>query len=27
MSFAEQDAGFMVSRSVIEISGRCQSCQ
>lgn len=27
MSFAEQDVGFMVSRSVIEISGRCQSCQ
>lgn len=27
MSFAEQDAGFMVARSVIELSGRCQACQ
>lgn len=27
MSFAEQDVGFQVARSVIELSGRCQSCQ
>lgn len=27
MSFAEQDVGFKVARSVIELSGRCQSCQ
>ena len=27
MSFAEQDVGFMVARSVIELSGRCQACQ
>lgn len=27
MSFAEQDVGFIVARSVIELSGRCQSCQ
>ena len=27
MSFAEQDVGFMVERSVIELSGRCQACQ
>ncbi|AMN68529.1 transcriptional repressor [Psychrobacter sp. P11G5] len=27
MSFAEQDAGFIITRSVIEISGRCQACQ
>lgn len=27
MSFAEQDMGFMVARSVIELSGRCQACQ
>jgi len=27
MSFAEQDAGFLVTRSVIEISGHCQTCQ
>ncbi len=27
MSFAEQDVGFMVNRSVIELSGRCQDCQ
>jgi len=27
MSFAEQDVGFVVERSVIELSGRCQACQ
>lgn len=27
MSFAEKDVGFVVARSVIELSGRCQSCQ
>ena len=27
MSFAEKDVGFMVSRSVIELSGRCKTCQ
>ena len=27
MSFAEQDVGFTVERSVIELSGRCQICQ
>lgn len=27
MSFAEQDVGFKVARSVIELSGRCQTCQ
>lgn len=27
MSFAEQDAGFVVERSVIELSGLCQACQ
>ncbi|WP_227671448.1 transcriptional repressor [Psychrobacter sp. 72-O-c] len=27
MSFAEQDIGFTVARSVIELSGRCQGCQ
>ena len=27
MSFAQQDVGFMVERSVIELSGRCQACQ
>ncbi len=27
MSFAEQDVGFVVARSVIELSGRCQDCQ
>lgn len=27
MSFAEQDVGFVVERSVIELSGRCQDCQ
>ena len=27
MSFAEQDVGFIVERSVIELSGRCQACQ
>ena len=26
MSFAEQDVGFSVTRSVIELSGRCQDC-
>lgn len=26
-SFAEQDIGFVVTRSVIELSGRCQACQ
>lgn len=26
MSFAEQDVGFTVARSVIELSGRCQAC-
>lgn len=26
MSFAEKDVGFMVERSVIELSGRCQAC-
>ena len=26
MSFAEQDVGFMVTRSVIELRGRCQTC-
>ena len=26
MSFAEQDVGFRVTRSVIELSGRCQNC-
>ncbi|GAA0322885.1 transcriptional repressor [Psychrobacter aestuarii] len=25
--FAEADAGFVVARSVIELSGRCQACQ
>lgn len=27
VSFAEQDMGFIVARSVIELSGRCQACQ
>ena len=27
MSFTEQDVGFIVERSVIELSGRCQACQ
>ena len=27
MSFAEQDVGFVVSHSVIELSGLCRSCQ
>ncbi len=27
MSFAEQDVGFIVARSVIELSGRCRACQ
>ncbi len=27
MSFAEQDVGFLVKRSVIELSGRCRDCQ
>lgn len=27
MTFAQQDVGFLVSRSVIELSGLCQSCQ
>ncbi len=27
MSFAQQDVGFIVARSVIELSGRCQACQ
>lgn len=27
MSFAEEDIGFTVARSVIELSGRCQACQ
>ena len=27
MNFAEQDVGFKVARSVIELSGCCQSCQ
>ncbi len=27
MSFAEQDVGFSVTRSVIELSGRCSDCQ
>ena len=27
MSFAEKDMAFMVHRSVIELSGRCQACQ
>lgn len=27
MSFAEQDIGFVVDHSVIELSGRCQNCQ
>ena len=27
MSFAEQDVGFKVARTVIELSGRCQACQ
>lgn len=27
MSFAEQDVGFSVVRSVIELIGRCQACQ
>lgn len=27
MSFATQDMNFMVSRSIIELSGRCQACQ
>ena len=26
MSFAEHDVGFTVTRSVIELSGRCQTC-
>lgn len=26
MSFAEQDVGFTVTRSVIELRGRCQTC-
>ena len=27
MSFAEQDVGFLVARSVIELSGLCRVCQ
>ncbi|MBF0659347.1 transcriptional repressor [Psychrobacter sp. NG25] len=27
MSFAEQDVGFVVEHSVIELRGRCQACQ
>lgn len=27
MSFTERDVGFVVERSVIELSGRCQQCQ
>lgn len=27
MGFAEQDVGFVVARSVIELSGLCQACQ
>lgn len=27
MTFAEQDIGFTVTHSVIELSGRCQACQ
>ena len=27
MIFAEKDMAFMVNRSVIELSGRCQACQ
>ena len=27
MGFAEQDVGFVVERSVIELSGQCQACQ
>ncbi|SJN30905.1 Fur family transcriptional regulator [Psychrobacter sp. JB385] len=27
MGFAEQDIGFVVARSVIELSGLCQTCQ
>lgn len=27
MNFAEEDVGFLVKRSVIELSGLCQSCQ
>ena len=27
MSFAEEDVGFLVERSVIELSGLCQACQ
>ena len=27
MSFAEQDVGFIVAHSVIELTGRCQNCQ
>ncbi|WP_218689893.1 Fur family transcriptional regulator [Psychrobacter sp. BF1] len=27
MIFAEQDVGFKVARSVIELSGHCQACQ
>ncbi|MBO1530661.1 transcriptional repressor [Psychrobacter sp. F1192] len=27
VSFAEQDVGFMVEHSVIELTGRCLSCQ
>ena len=27
MNFAEQDVGFTVARSVIELSGRCQVCK
>lgn len=27
ISFAEQDVGFRVTRSVIELSGQCQDCQ
>ena len=27
MNFAEQDVGFVVAHSVIELSGRCKACQ
>ncbi|WP_201533849.1 transcriptional repressor [Psychrobacter ciconiae] len=27
MSFAKDDAGFLVARSVIELAGRCKDCQ
>lgn len=27
MSFAKNDAGFLVDRSVIELGGRCKACQ